>query len=170
MGAILQSLQAILTALRRDTALFRSPYGAISLAGFLQYKQGLSWADLKTVMGRVGPRPMICGLCMGRSALLMRWPTCFHGPARVAVHDMSCTIVSDASTSTSARRLFACAGLLLSARAIFHSASWGWRKFCDQTLGAVLGADGALLAVSAAQAAFGIAALQQSSARTEPPV
>ena len=44
-------------------------------------------------MGRAGPRPMRCGLYMGRSALPMRRPTCFHGPVRVAAHEM-CTTAS----------------------------------------------------------------------------
>ena len=45
-------------------------------------------------MGRAGPRPMRCGLYMGRSAEPMRRPTSFHRPARAAAHEMWCTAVA----------------------------------------------------------------------------
>ena len=44
-------------------------------------------------MGRVGQRPMTCGLYMGRSARPMRRPMWFDGPARTAAHEMMCTIL-----------------------------------------------------------------------------
>ena len=44
-------------------------------------------------MGGAGPRPMRCGLYMGRSAQPMRRPTSFHRSARAAAHEMWCTAV-----------------------------------------------------------------------------
>ena len=41
---------------------------------------------------------MRCGLNMGRSALPMRRPTCYEGPARAAAHHMSCTTATTNTT------------------------------------------------------------------------
>ena len=52
-------------------------------------------------MGRAAPRPLRCGLHMGRSAQPMRWPACFHGPARATAHDKW---RADAATMTTSTR------------------------------------------------------------------
>ena len=51
------------------------------------------------LMGRAGPRPMRCELCMARSARPTRRPMCFDGPARTTAHEM-CTIDTTSTTST----------------------------------------------------------------------
>ena len=61
-------------------------------------------------MGRAGPRPMRCGLYMGRSARPMRRPMCFDGPARTAAHEMWCTIATTTTTSTVPMRPPKCFG------------------------------------------------------------
>ena len=54
----------------------------------------------RSLMGLVGPRPMRCGLYMGRSARSMRRPMCFDGPPRTAAHEMWCTTATTTTTST----------------------------------------------------------------------
>ena len=49
-------------------------------------------------MGRARPRPMRCGLYMGRSARPMRRLMCFDGPARTAAHEIWCTTATTTST------------------------------------------------------------------------
>ena len=51
-------------------------------------------------MGRAGPRPMRCGLYMGRSVRPIKRPMCFDGAARTAAHEMWCTTATTTTTTS----------------------------------------------------------------------